>query len=62
MSALPAVPIRADLRSDLRMDRPDIWRADQLVRTPVPARPSGFTALDAELPGGGWPLGMSCGC
>lgn len=58
MSALPAGPIRAGLRSDLRMDRPDIWRADQLVRAPVPARPSGFTALDAELPGGGWPLGM----
>ena len=58
MSALPAVSIRAGLRPELRTDRADIWRADQLVRAPVPARPSGFTALDAELPGGGWPLGM----
>ena len=38
--------------------RNDIWRADQLVRGAIPARPSGFAELDAELPGNGWPLGM----
>ena len=32
-----------------------LWRGDQLGRTPVPTRSSGFAALDAELPGGGWP-------
>jgi protein ImuA len=34
-----------------------LWRADQLAATAndVPTRPTGFTALDAELPGGGWP-------
>lgn len=58
MPALAAVPIDAGPRTALRTDRADIWRADQLVRTPVPARPSGFAALDAELPGAGWPLGM----
>ncbi len=32
-----------------------VWRGDQLGRAPVPTRPSGFAALDAQLPGGGWP-------
>jgi cell division inhibitor SulA/protein ImuA len=38
-------------------DRPDIWRGGDLARTVAPAIPSGFPALDAELPGGGWPSG-----
>lgn len=34
-----------------------LWRADQLAAaaSDVPTRPTGFAALDAELPGGGWP-------
>lgn len=35
-----------------------VWRADQLDRSSVAgeaARPTGHAALDAELPGGGWP-------
>lgn len=32
-----------------------VWRGDQLGRAPAPTRPSGFAALDAQLPGGGWP-------
>jgi hypothetical protein len=36
-----------------------VWHADQLARTAgaaaAPPRPTGFAALDAELPGGGWP-------
>jgi len=39
------------------LDRPDIWRGDALSRTGLPAAPSGFPELDAELPGGGWPAG-----
>ena len=35
-----------------------VWRADQRGRAAVPALPSGFSRLDAELPGAGWPLGM----
>ena len=38
--------------------RPDIWRGDSLARAPLPALASGFAALDAELPGGGWPRGQ----
>jgi hypothetical protein len=37
--------------------RPDIWRGDQLAQAPLPTVATGFAALDAELPGGGWPCG-----
>jgi protein ImuA len=39
------------------LDRPDVWRGDALSRAQVRAIASGFGALDAELPGGGWPAG-----
>ncbi len=35
-----------------------VWRADRLGQVTTPAVSSGFAALDAELPGSGWPLGM----
>jgi len=34
-----------------------VWRADQLARPAADGIPTGFAALDAELPGGGWPRG-----
>jgi protein ImuA len=34
---------------------PALWRAHQLGRADEATWPSGFAALDAELPGGGWP-------
>lgn len=34
-----------------------VWRADQLGRCAQQCVPSGFAPLDAELPGGGWPVG-----
>ena len=53
MSALPlalhAAPPPAELAG--------VWRADQLARSPQAVLPSGHAVLDAELPGGGWPLG-----
>lgn len=36
------------------LQRADVWRGDRLP--PMPAVPTGFAALDALLPGGGWPL------
>jgi len=39
------------------LERPDIWRGGSLSRAGTPAVPSGFSRLDAELPGGGWPAG-----
>jgi protein ImuA len=32
-----------------------LWQADQLATPALPACASGFEALDAQLPGGGWP-------
>jgi protein ImuA len=34
---------------------PALWRAHQLGRGREAVQPSGYAALDAELPGGGWP-------
>ena len=34
---------------------PAIWRGNQPVAVSSPSLPTGFPALDAELPGGGWP-------
>jgi cell division inhibitor SulA/protein ImuA len=39
------------------LDRPDIWRGDSLNRASTSVVSSGFPALDAELPGRGWPAG-----
>ena len=36
---------------------PGIWRGSEFARTSRPGIASGFAALDAELPGGGWPCG-----
>src|SRR5512140_469667 len=36
---------------------PGIWRGGEFARTACPGIASGFAALDAELPGGGWPCG-----
>ena len=41
----------------LLAERPALWLADRLAGRALvlPVRPTGFAALDAELPGGGWP-------
>lgn len=35
-----------------------VWQASRIGHAAVQAVPSGFPALDAELPGAGWPAGM----
>jgi len=37
------------------LNHPAIWRGNQLGCVATPSVPTGFPALDAELPGGGWP-------
>jgi protein ImuA len=37
---------------------PALWRADGFGRSRAPVLVTGFAALDAELPGGGWPGGL----
>ena len=36
---------------------PSLWRADQLAQSATRCLDTGFAALSAQLPGGGWPLG-----
>ncbi len=59
----PARPVALDDASheppglDLAL-HPAVWRASQLGGGAQATSPSGFAALDAELPGGGWPHGV----
>ena len=39
------------------LQHPGIWRGNQRAQTAEDALPTGFDALDALLPGGGWPRG-----
>ena len=39
------------------LERPDLWRGGALSRAAAPTLGTGFPGLDAELPGGGWPVG-----
>jgi protein ImuA len=54
---LPAPAWACDPRPALRPEslHPALWRAAQLGRATGAGLPTGFPALDAELPGGGWP-------
>ena len=37
------------------LSHPAVWRGSALGSVATPSVPTGFPALDAELPGGGWP-------
>jgi len=50
----PAQAARAALPDGLRQS---LWQADQLATATRLGEPSGHPALDAELPGAGWPPG-----
>ncbi|MDW8336406.1 MAG: cell division protein [Tepidimonas sp.] len=39
------------------LPHPEVWRASELAAPAHPVCPTGWAALDAVLPGGGWPLG-----
>jgi hypothetical protein len=41
------------------LQRHPVWRGGALSSA-APALPTGFSALDRELPGGGWPAGALC--
>ena len=55
-AALPA-PRPAFLRAPETL-HPALWLGHQLGRADAHAQATGFAALDAELPGGGWPRGV----
>ncbi len=50
-----AAPEAATSKPSLDTLHPALWRGHQLGRHADHALPSGFEALDAHLPGGGWP-------
>lgn len=43
---------------DLVLQHPAVWRGGDCARVLLPSVPTGFTELDALLPGGGWPAGV----
>jgi protein ImuA len=55
----PACPgDRQDTLAELEQRYPGLWRAGQLGQAAnLPVLPTGYDALSAELPGGGWPVG-----
>jgi cell division inhibitor SulA/protein ImuA len=52
----PTVPL------SVLLECPDIRRGGALAQVASPSVPTGFPALDAELPGGGWPTGCLTEC
>ncbi|MDB5946483.1 MAG: hypothetical protein JWQ33_1509, partial [Ramlibacter sp.] len=53
MSALRLHPVAAS-----PTDLPHVWHGQELAGAEEGVVPTGHPALDAELPGGGWPLGL----
>lgn len=57
-SATPFLPLTpAPSPRDALPLLPGVWRADQLGTEAQRVQPTGHAVLDAQLPGGGWPLG-----
>ena len=52
---VPPEPQRRPPAPALETLHPTLWLGHQLARHADAAVPSGFNALDAQLPGGGWP-------
>lgn len=52
---MSAAPKRSFSLASLAL--PEVWCADQLARADAPTLSTGYAPLDAQLPGGGWPLG-----
>ncbi|MEC5161544.1 MULTISPECIES: translesion DNA synthesis-associated protein ImuA [unclassified Janthinobacterium] len=49
--------LRSDLLSAPEALHPSLWRASQLAYSATRCVDTGFAALSAQLPGGGWPTG-----
>lgn len=54
---MPAPRPSLRVASDLSIPVPGVWHADALGASAQRVLPSGHAALDAQLPGGGWPVG-----
>eukprot|EP01036_Dinobryon_divergens_P041062 gene41062-54393_t len=58
--AMPAPSLSLRIAPDLPSAVPGVWHADALGAGPQAAQPTGHALLDAQLPGGGWPVGALC--
>lgn len=54
---MPAPRSSLRVAFDLPSAVPGVWHADALGAGLQSAQPTGFVQLDAQLPGGGWPVG-----
>lgn len=54
---MPAPRPHLRVAFDLPSAVPGVWHADALGAGSQPAQPTGYALLDAQLPGGGWPVG-----
>lgn len=54
---MPAPRLSLRVAFDLPSAVPGVWHADTLGSGPQKVLPTGFAQLDAQLPGGGWPVG-----
>ena len=50
--------LRKSLQAVFPAGLPHVWKAQEMARAQEGVVASGHAALDAELPGGGWPLGL----
>ena len=57
---MPAPSLSLRIAPDLPSAVPGVWHADALGAGPQAAQPTGHALLDAQLPGGGWPVGALC--
>jgi protein ImuA len=55
--ATPATAAQAAVLAAPEAVHPSLWRASQLAHSATRCVDTGFAALSAQLPGGGWPLG-----
>lgn len=59
LQAIRAHAMHDQLAGCTRLSPQQLWRADQIAEAEADSTsPSGFAALDAVLPGGGWPQGQ----
>lgn len=57
---MPAPSLSLRIAPDLPSAVPGVWHADALGAGPQATQPTGHALLDAQLPGGGWPVGALC--
>lgn len=60
MAIVQAMTLSQPLASPPFCNLPGVWRADALGTASSQTQSTGYPVLDAQLPGGGWPVGAMC--